>query len=241
MPRQPLKGRRKLKSSKSNKPMNAYDVAKISKRVVMRMKETDERILDLKEVLTSTAWKKVAPNTGTLTYLNGISGAASTVQGESGTRIGENVYSKYIQVRLKISTARQFVSNLRVVALQEKRAFVDPGDLPSTIHSDSGEANGLNAFFTNDNKKLYTVIYDRVFQITPRKGNSGETNQTIYRRFTLKQNKRLKFAGGSENDLEKGKIFLYVVSDDPEGVGSPTSTAYPIVEGTMRHVYKELQ
>lgn len=170
---------------------------KAIKDVVLRNKENKLQCLEVTQTLTTT-WAELAfavdPN--------------AVAQGDdTSDRDGNKIYQKGIQFRWTVRPSSDRPQAMRVLVLEEKTPYTST-DLPTSF----------NGCITANSRAKFTVKRDYIINPIPHTDDSGTSlYRSLYSSYYVKLNKMLTFYNTSAGGISKGKIQVWLLSDNLAG------------------------
>lgn len=200
------------------------NLAKKVKNIINSQKENKSECQGVASTAIAATWTALPVPTDL--HLNGITEGTAENQ-----RIGLDVLSRGIQIKLQVACASDRPQSIRFFLVQKKQSFSTSTELPG--QTGSVEMIGC---VTPKLKVLYNVLWDRTYSIQPFVDDSGTS---LFRHFYInkfiKINKRLHFDGNTSADLDKGRVLLYAVTDNLAGGVDDVDVALQCV-----HHYKDI-
>lgn len=175
------------------------------------------KMLNVEKKLLDTSISVGMDDAGSITHLTGIA------QGNDITnRSGNSVKGVYLGLRLSSTANTAAKQTYRIMVIKDNQQLTDTA--PSI--ADVLDTTTPTSFLAPGILGRFSVLYDKIYSVQ-NDGAQGGKNHKI----DLNLNHHVRYNGATANDIQKGGLYLILLSDDV------ASSTYTSMVGNVRFRY----
>lgn len=159
----------------------------------------------------------VSVSTSTISSTPAVTHLTAIATGDAeGSRTANSILLKYLYINgtIQIHTSANF-SRVRCVVVRDKQQVGDTAPVYTDVFETAPSGSGTQAFLNKNTVGRFDIIYDRTYAL-----DAQRPQAIVSKMIPLKSHAR--YNGSASTDIQKGGIYIMLVSDVTAGGNVPT-------------------